>query len=95
MSQPEAPSEAGGGRAAGGPPGVRPPIFTRPFLAAAFASLLFFLSLNGFNLLPLYVKYLGGTEAQIGFIMGMNSLSSILFQPSTIFAEPSNPGEGG
>ncbi|HEY7676109.1 MAG TPA: MFS transporter [Candidatus Methylomirabilis sp.] len=77
---------AGGAEAlgAGAPPAfgeTRPPIYTRAFLVTAFANLLFFLSLNGFNLLPLYIKHLHGTEAQIGFIMGMNSLASILFQP--------------
>jgi MFS family permease len=79
---------SGPARAAGGPGGdptpsaqPRPPIYTRPFLVAGFTNLLFFMSLNGFNLLPLYVKHLGGTEAQIGFIMGMYSLASILFQP--------------
>jgi MFS family permease len=56
-------------------------IYTRAFLITGFANLLFFLSLNAFNLLPLYIKDLRGTEAQIGFIMGMNSLASILFQP--------------
>ena len=72
------------GERQGGPAGAAappPPIYTRPFLVAAFANLLFFLSLNGFNLLPLYIKHLRGTEAQIGLIMGMNSLASILFQP--------------
>lgn len=71
-------------RGAGAPPAAgeaRPPIYTRAFLITAFANLLFFLSLNGFNLLPLYIKHLHGTEAQIGFVMGMNSLASILFQP--------------
>jgi MFS family permease len=59
----------------------RPPIYTQAFLIAAGANLLFFLSLNLFNLLPLYIKHLGGTEAQIGLIMGMNALASILVQP--------------
>ena len=68
-------------RRAGAPMPPSPSIYTRPFLLTALANLLFFLSLNGFNLLPLYIKYLHGTEAQIGFIMGMHSLASILFQP--------------
>ena len=75
------PGPAGGGGAGGPPAPARPPIYTRAFLLTGFANLLFFLSLNGFNLLPLYIKHLRGTEAQIGFIMGMNSLASILFQP--------------
>ncbi len=79
------PPEAAGGQAGAGPPGgpgkARPPIYTRPFLVTAFANLLFFLSLNVFNLLPLYIKHLNGTEAQIGFVMGMNALASILVLP--------------
>lgn len=81
MNGPDGVAEA---RGAGAPPASgesRPPIYTRAFLVTAFANLLFFLSLNGFNLLPLYIKHLHGTEAQIGFIMGMYSLASILFQP--------------
>ncbi len=77
--------EGGGERGDGGAfpaaAGSRPPIYTRAFLVSGFANLLFFLSLNGYNLLPLYIKHLRGSEAQIGFIMGMNSLASILFQP--------------
>ncbi len=69
------PPEAAAGRGGAGA------IYTRPFLITGFANLLFFLSLNAFNLLPLYIQHLHGTEAQIGFIMGMNSLASILFQP--------------
>jgi len=78
------PHGVAGARGAGAPTASgepRPPIYTRTFLVTALANLLFFLSLNGFNLLPLYIKHLHGTEAQIGFIMGMYSLASILFQP--------------
>lgn len=77
-------ADGAGGRGSGAPAAScepRPAIYTRSFLVTAFANLLFFLSLNGFNLLPLYIKHLHGTETQIGFIMGMNSLASILFQP--------------
>lgn len=79
-----APAQGQAAQPAGLPPPPapeRPPIFTRPFLVAAFANLLFFLSINGYNLLPLYIEHLDGTEAQIGLIMAMHSLASILFQP--------------
>jgi MFS family permease len=41
----------------------------------------FFLSLNGFVLLPLYIQGLGGTEVEIGFVMGLYSGVGILCQP--------------
>ena len=41
---------------------VRPPIFTRPFLAAALSNLLFFLSINGY---PAGTTDLDGSEASI------------------------------
>ena len=42
---------------------------------------LFFASMNGFLLLPLYIQRLGGTEAQIGLVQGMYSAAGILCQP--------------
>lgn len=56
-------------------------IFTRDFLMAATANFLFFSNLNAYNLLPLYVKELGGGEAQIGIIMGTYSATAIFLQP--------------
>lgn len=44
-------------------------------------STLFFGSMNGFLLLPLYVHRLGGTEAEIGLVQGMYSAAGILGQP--------------
>ena len=41
----------------------------------------FFLSLNGFLLLPLYIEQLGGTEVDIGFVMGLYSAVGIVCQP--------------
>jgi MFS family permease len=41
----------------------------------------FFLSLNGFLLLPLYIVQLGGTEVDIGFVMGLYSAVGIVCQP--------------
>ncbi|MBI4587717.1 MAG: MFS transporter [Candidatus Rokubacteria bacterium] len=41
----------------------------------------FFASLNTFVLLPLYIQRLGGTEVQIGLVMGMYSAAGIFCQP--------------
>jgi MFS family permease len=51
------------------------------FFIACLANFFFFASLNAFSLLPLYIKTLGGTESQIGWIMGSYSLTAILGQP--------------
>lgn len=41
----------------------------------------FFLGLNGFVLLPLYIHGLGGTEVEIGLVMGLYSAVGIVCQP--------------
>ena len=41
----------------------------------------FWLSMNGFVLLPLYIQQLGGTEIEIGFVMGLYSGVGIVCQP--------------
>lgn len=51
------------------------------FFVASLSNFFFFTSLNAFSLLPLYIKTLGGTESQIGWIMGSYSLTAILGQP--------------
>ena len=51
------------------------------FLRAALTSFFFFLGQNGFVLLPLYVKQLGGSEVEIGFVMGVYSGIGIIAQP--------------
>ncbi|WP_337288065.1 MFS transporter [Candidatus Methylomirabilis sp.] len=51
------------------------------FFVACLSNFFFFASLNAFTLLPLYIKTLGGTESQIGWIMGSYSLTAILGQP--------------
>lgn len=51
------------------------------FFVAFLANFFFFASLNAFSLLPLYIKTLGGTESQIGWVMGSYSLAAILGQP--------------
>lgn len=51
------------------------------FFVASLANFFFFSSLNAFSLLPLYIKTLGGTESQIGWVMGSYSVAAIIGQP--------------
>ena len=57
------------------------PILTPAFLRAAVGSFLFFTNLAAFFLLPLYLKELGTTEAQLGLVMGLYSGTAIFCQP--------------
>ncbi len=52
-----------------------------PYARAMLTNFLFFLALNGFLLLPLYVKQLGGNEAEVGLVQSMFSVAGILCQP--------------
>ena len=60
---------------------LSPGISRRDFWQAAAANFLFFCNINAFNLLPLYIADLGGSEARIGWIMGVYSLAAIVCQP--------------
>lgn len=51
------------------------------FAQATLVNFLFFLGLNAFVLLPLYILELGGTEADIGLIQAVYSATGILCQP--------------
>ena len=53
----------------------------RAFFRATLTNFFFFSSQNGFVLLPLYVKQLGGTEVEIGIVMGVYSAVGIVCQP--------------
>ena len=53
----------------------------RAFFQATLTNFFFFSSQNGFVLLPLYVKQLGGTEVEIGVVMGVYSAVGIVVQP--------------
>ena len=55
-------------------------MYTKPFVLAALANFLFFSNLNVYNLLPLYIRDLGGREGQIGTIMAMFSVAALLCQ---------------
>ncbi len=61
---------------------MSPPILAQgPFLRATVTNFFFFTSLNGFLLLPLYIHRLGGTEVEIGLVMGGYSAVGIVSQP--------------
>jgi MFS family permease len=51
------------------------------FLRATVTNFFFFASLNGFVLLPLHIDNLGGTEVEIGLVMGLYSAVGIVTQP--------------
>jgi MFS family permease len=61
--------------------GVPPLPSPRLFVRATVTNFFFFLSMNGFVLLPLYIQQLGGTEIEIGFVMGLYSGVGIVCQP--------------
>ena len=52
-----------------------------PFVRATVTNFVFFLGLNGFVLLPLYIQQLGGNEIEIGMVMGVYSGVGIVCQP--------------
>lgn len=58
------------------------PGISRPeFWQATAANFLFFFNISSFNLLPLYIAELGGSEARIGWIMGIYSLAAFVLLP--------------
>lgn len=58
------------------------PGISRPeFWQATAANFLFFFNISAFNLLPLYIAELGGSQARIGWIMGVYSLAAFIFLP--------------
>lgn len=67
------------------------PVLSGPFLRAAVTNFLFFSNIAPFNLLPLYIKRLGGTETEIGLIMGVCNIAAIFCQP--VLGAPC-PGHG-
>lgn len=58
-----------------------PSVLTGQFFRVTSMNFLFFASINAFVLLPLYIQRLGGTEAQIGVVMGMYNAAGIFCQP--------------
>jgi MFS family permease len=57
-------------------------IINRQFVLITFSGFIFFFNFHSFLLLPLRIKELGGTESDIGFIMGAASLSTIVTTPA-------------
>jgi MFS family permease len=53
----------------------------RHFVRATVINFTFFLSFNAFVLLPLHIQELGGTEIEIGVLMGLYSAIGIVSQP--------------
>ena len=59
-----------------------PPILAdKAFVRATITNFFFFFSLNCFILLPLYIEGIGGTEVEIGIVMGVYNAVGILCQP--------------
>jgi MFS family permease len=52
-----------------------------PFVWATVTNFSFWLSMNGYVLLPLHIQRLGGTEIEIGLVMGLYSGVGIICQP--------------
>ena len=51
------------------------------FVRATLINFAFFLSFNAFVLLPLHIQELGGTEIEVGVVMGLYSAVGIVCQP--------------
>ena len=61
---------------------MSPPILAdKAFVRATITNFFFFFSLNCFILLPLYIEGIGGTEIEIGVVMGVYNAVGILCQP--------------
>jgi MFS family permease len=58
-----------------------PIVAQREFVRATLTNFSFALSLNAYVLLPLHVQALGGTEIEIGIVMGLYSAVGIICQP--------------
>ena len=59
----------------------KPRLYTKVFVQFAMANLFTVSSFGIFFIFPLYLKDKGGTEADIGMIMGTFALSSVLCRP--------------
>ncbi len=58
-----------------------PSALASTFFRVTSMNFFFFASVNAFVLLPLYIQQLGGTEVQIGLVMGMYNAAGIFCQP--------------
>lgn len=60
---------------------MSPILADNAFFRATITNFFFFFSMSGFILLPLHVHGLGGTEVEIGVVMGLYNAVGILCQP--------------
>ena len=60
---------------------VWPSLQDHPFARATVINFFFWAALNGFVLLPIYIQQLGGTEIEIGLVMGIYSGVGMVLQP--------------
>jgi len=58
-----------------------PILADKAFVRATITNFFFFFSLNCFILLPLHIEAAGGTEIEIGIVMGLYNAVGILCQP--------------
>ncbi|MBI3625399.1 MAG: MFS transporter [Candidatus Rokubacteria bacterium] len=58
-----------------------PSVLTGQFFRVTSMNFFFFASVNAYVLLPLHIQQIGGSEAQIGLVMGMYSAAGIFCQP--------------
>jgi len=58
-------------------------VYTKPFVLTTLAFFCFFMNVNAYNLLPLYLQALGARTGEIGTIMAMFSVAAILAQAFT------------
>jgi MFS family permease len=56
-------------------------VVTGQFFRITSTNFFFVAGLNAYVLLPLYIQRLGGTEAQIGLVMGMYNVAAVFCQP--------------
>ncbi|MEE2756110.1 MAG: MFS transporter [Myxococcota bacterium] len=62
-------------------PSPKDPLFTRPFILLVLAHFMQALGWSSMLLLPIYIKHLGSTEAQLGTIMAIASVGGLLLRP--------------
>lgn len=56
-------------------------LYNKNFILLTASSFLFFFNMHAFVLLPVWIKELGGSESDIGYIMGATSFSTIFSTP--------------
>ena len=56
-------------------------LLNKNFILLTISSFLFFFNMHAFLLLPVWIKELGGTDSDIGFIMVATSFSTIFSTP--------------